>query len=170
MPLLSNIKSLLGLALLSMALVGCDAGVPLSNLAPATAKAAQCVEPTADMRKNHMVYLDVHRDQTVIEGIRTTKHSLNECINCHVAPTREDGSAVHYADAKKDHFCASCHTYVGVKIDCFQCHADRPQVTANMNYQHKLSSNTYHLSAKTAKPDVNDWLLLGNSQAQGAAQ
>lgn len=158
------------LALLTSALVGCDAGVPEPNLAPAKAKAAQCVESTADMRKNHMAYLNVHRDKTVIEGIRTTKHSLNECISCHVAPTREDGSAVHYTDEKKDHFCASCHRYVGVKIDCFQCHTDRPQVTANMNYQHKLSSNTYHLSAKTAKPDVNDWLLLGNSQAQGAAQ
>jgi len=170
MPLLSKIKSLLVLALLTLALVGCDAGVPEPNLAPAKAKAAQCVEPTADMRKNHMAYLNVHRDKTVIEGIRTTKHSLNECINCHVAPTREDGSAVHYTDEKKDHFCASCHTYVGVKIDCFQCHADRPQVAENINYQHKLSSNNYHLPSTNAKPDVNDLLLLGNSQAQGAAQ
>jgi hypothetical protein len=170
MPLLSNIKSLLGLALLSMALVGCDAGLPEPNLAPAQAKAAQCVEPTADMRKNHMVYLDAHRDQTVIEGIRTTQHSLNACINCHVAPTREDGSAVHYTDAKQDHFCASCHTYVGVKIDCFQCHADRPQVAENPNYQHKLSSNSYHLSAKSGLPEVSDLLLLGQSQIQGATQ
>lgn len=170
MPLLSKIKSLLGLTLFAIALVGCDAGVPEPNLAPAKAKAAQCVESTADIRKNHMVYLDKHRDKTVIEGIRTTKHSLNECINCHVAPTREDGSAVHYTDAKQDHFCASCHTYVGVKLDCFQCHADRPQVAENPNYQHKLSSTTYHLSATTAQPDASDLLLLGSGQVQGATQ
>lgn len=170
MPLLSKIKSLLWLALVATALVGCDAGVPEPNLAPAKAKSAQCVEPTADIRKNHRVYLDGHRDKTVIEGIRTTKHSLNECINCHVAPTREDGSAVHYTDEKKDHFCASCHTYVGVKMDCFQCHADRPQVAENPNYQHKFSSNSYHLSSTAVKPDANDLLLLGISQAQGAAQ
>ncbi|WP_020397037.1 hypothetical protein [Thiolinea disciformis] len=171
MPLLSNIKSLLVLALFAIALVGCDAGVPEPNLAPAKAKAAQCVEPTADMRKNHMKYLLVHRDKTVIEGIRTTQHSLNECINCHVAPTREDGSAVHYTDEKKDHFCSSCHSYVGVKLDCFQCHADRPQVMENINYQHKLSSNTYHLSAKNAPPELSDLLLLGQSQqAQGVTQ
>lgn len=170
MPLLSHIKSLLGLVLLATLLVGCDAGVPEPSLAPAKAKAAQCVEPTADMRKNHMVYLDVHRDKTVIEGIRTTKHSLNECINCHVAPTRADGSAVRYTDEKKDHFCASCHTYVGVKLDCFQCHADRPQVAENINYQHKLSSNTYHLSAQSVQPDMNDLLWLGQSQTQGATQ
>ncbi len=158
------------LALFAIALVGCDAGVPKSNLAPAKAKAAQCVEPTAEMRKNHMQYLLVHRDKTVIEGIRTTKHSLNECINCHIAPTREDGSAVHYADEKKDHFCASCHTYVGVKLDCFQCHADRPQVAGTINYQHKLSSNTYHLSAKGTQPNASDLLWLGNSQNQGVTQ
>lgn len=170
MPLLSHIKSLLGLVLLAMLLVGCDAGVPEPNLAPAKAKAAQCVEPTAEMRKNHMVYLDVHRDKTVIEGIRTNKHSLNECINCHVVPTREDGSAVHYTDEKKDHFCASCHTYVGVKLDCFQCHADRPKIVENINYQHKLSSNTYHLSAQSVQPDMNDLLWLSQSQTRGATQ
>ena len=24
-----------------------------------------------------------------------------------------------------DHFCAGCHLYASVKIDCFECHADR---------------------------------------------
>lgn len=167
MPVLSKIKSLLGLVLFAIVLVGCDAGLPEPNLAPAKAKVAQCVEPTADIRKNHMAYLDVHRDKTVIEGIRTTKHSLNECINCHVAPTREDSSAVHYADKKQDHFCASCHTYVGVKLDCFQCHADRPTVAQNVNYQHKLSSSQYHLAAKVETPNAQDFLLLGT---QGGAQ
>lgn len=167
MPVLKHIRHGL-LLLLALTLAACDAGVPQPNLAPAKAKAAQCVEPTADIRKNHMAYLNVHRDETVIQGIRTTKHSLKECINCHVAPTRADGSAVHYTDEKKDHFCASCHTYVGVKIDCFQCHADRPQVAETMNYQHKLSSNHYHLSSRSTQPNAQDLLMLGTPQ--GAAQ
>ncbi len=151
----------------SLLLAGCDASPPPTNLAVAKQKADQCVEPTADIRKNHMVYLDAHRDKTVLEGIRTTQHSLNECVNCHVASTREDGSAVHYGDKQGDHFCASCHTYAGVKIDCFQCHADRPQVAANPDYQHKLSANTYHLPAQAA-PSVADMLLVGG--AKGAVQ
>ncbi len=158
---------LLVLPVLSVLLTGCDASPPETHLAVAKQKAEQCVEPTEDIRRNHMVYLNEHRDATVIAGVRTKKHSLNECINCHVAPVREDGSPVHYADKQKDHFCASCHTYVGVKIDCFQCHADRPQLAQNPDYQHKLSANTYHQAAKT-QPGVADMLLVGG--ATGAAQ
>jgi len=47
------------LGLLAIGLVACDAGVPQPNLAPGKAKAGQCVEPTADIRKNHMAYLNV---------------------------------------------------------------------------------------------------------------
>ncbi|HPQ94865.1 MAG: hypothetical protein KDI44_04600 [Thiothrix sp.] len=133
---------LLAALLLAGLLAACDAAVPQPELGVARAKADQCVEPTGDMRRNHMQYLLTHRDETVIEGIRTTQHSLVECVNCHVAPVRADGSAVHYPD--KDHFCASCHTYAGVKIDCFQCHADRPQVMDNPDYPHPLSANRYH--------------------------
>ncbi|WP_020560439.1 hypothetical protein [Thiofilum flexile] len=134
-------------------LVGCEAGPPPTNLAPAKAKAAQCVEPTADIRKNHMAYLMQHRDATVLAGIRSKQYSLVECINCHVDPKRADGSAVHYED--RDHFCASCHTYVGVKIDCFQCHADRPELANQTNYQHKLgSAESYHFSHQLGTPAV----------------
>lgn len=140
-------------------LAGCDAGPPETNLATAKEKAEQCVEPTEDMRRNHMVYLNEHRDETVIAGIRTKKHSLNECINCHVSATKADGEALHYPD--QEHFCASCHTYAGVKIDCFQCHADRPQVLDNPDYKHKLSANSYHeFSAKKQPLNMADILLV----------
>ncbi len=158
---------LLPLLLLAVVLVGCDAGPPATNLATAREKAGQCVEPTDNMRRNHMVYLDQHRDATVIKGVRTKKHSLTECINCHVSETKADGDALHYPD--KEHFCASCHTYVGVKIDCFQCHADRPQVMGKSDYKHKLSANSYHaLSAVTTAPDISDMLLV--TVKQGAVQ
>ena len=83
-----------------------------------------CVEPTGDMRKNHMKYLLHQRDATVHEGIRTEQHSLHECINCHVS----DAPDAPRVDSEK-HFCNSCHTYAAVNIDCFQCHADRPVKT-----------------------------------------
>ena len=83
-----------------------------------------CVEPTEDMRTNHMKYLLHQRDATVYEGIRTEQHSLHECINCHVS----DAADAPRVDSDR-HFCNSCHTYTAVTIDCFQCHADRPVKT-----------------------------------------
>lgn len=83
-----------------------------------------CVEPTEEMRKNHMEYILDQRDATVHEGIRTRQYSLNECIDCHVS----DAPDAPRADSEK-HFCNSCHTYASVSIDCFQCHADRPVKT-----------------------------------------
>ena len=84
-----------------------------------------CVEPTADMRRNHMKYLLHQRDETVHEGIRTKQFSLEQCIDCHVS-SAPDAPRV----SSEQHFCNSCHTYAAVNIDCFQCHADRPVNTA----------------------------------------
>lgn len=93
-------------------------------------KGEQCVEPTADMRKNHMEYMLHQRDDTMHRGIRTSKHSLKECIECHNAPGK-DGKVARVGD--KDHFCSSCHTYAAVNVDCFECHADKPEKT---QYRH----------------------------------
>ncbi len=87
-----------------------------------------CVEPTAEMRRNHMQYILHQRDETVHEGIRTNQYSLNECINCHVSDA-EDAPRV----SSEEHFCNSCHSYAAVSIDCFQCHADRPAKTTNIH-------------------------------------
>jgi len=80
-----------------------------------------CVEPTADMRRNHMKYILHQRDETMHEGIRTKQFSLEECIDCHVS-SAPDAPRV----SSDKHFCNSCHTYAAVNIDCFECHADRP--------------------------------------------
>ncbi len=85
-------------------------------------KGETCVEPVEDMRRNHMVYLMHQRDATVIDGIRTKQHSLVGCMNCH-NPVRENEPVVRYEDP--EHFCAACHGFASVKIDCFECHADR---------------------------------------------
>ena len=85
-------------------------------------KGESCVEPIEDIRRNHMAYLMHQRDLTVIDGIRTTQHSLVGCMNCH-NPVREGEAVVRYEDP--EHFCSHCHRVAAVKLDCFECHADR---------------------------------------------
>ena len=87
----------------------------------------QCVEPTDIMRRDHMKFLFQQRDATVLDGIRTGKYSLTGCINCHAQPAK-DGKIVRAGDP--EFFCTACHQYASVKIDCFECHSDRPAVTA----------------------------------------
>ncbi len=82
-----------------------------------------CVEPVEEMRRQHFEYILDHRDKTVVEGIRTKQYSLIGCIDCHITPN-EQGVYARYS--QETHFCASCHQFAAVRIDCFQCHADRP--------------------------------------------
>jgi len=100
----------------------------------------------ADMRKYHMDRLMHKRDQTVHEGIRTPKYSLKVCINCHVpAPTAE--KTVTHKDS--EHFCVTCHEYVSVQLDCFQCHAshpDKPEIANAM----KTQSTVVGIATKTS--------------------
>ena len=95
-----------------------------------------CVEPVEEMRERHMEFILHQRSETMREGDRTGKDSLQACIDCHNAPA-EDGK-VASADTP-EHFCSSCHTYVAVSIDCFSCHSDKP---ANTQYRHSLSATT----------------------------
>ena len=87
-------------------------------------KGDHCVEPTEYMRRNHMEVILHQRDKTVHKGIRTKKHSLKECIDCH-AVYDANGQAVSYLNPK--HFCVQCHQYASVSIDCFDCHASKPR-------------------------------------------
>ena len=95
--------------------------VPLPDIS--RGKGESCVEDTDFMRRNHMDLLMHQRDDTVQQGIREKKHSLKECISCHTI-AGPDSMALTVASPK--HFCRSCHDYVAVKIDCFDCHASRP--------------------------------------------
>jgi hypothetical protein len=119
-----------------------------------------CVAPVSEMRKNHMKELVHHRDETLREGVRTKKYSLSECINCHVSKDEETGTMPSFGDDK--HFCSSCHNYAAVKVDCFECHRDKPE---NENYKHSLTDNplqAHHsdlaLSNKTLNKDALDVL------------
>ncbi len=117
----NSIRLLFGLGLLALS-SAVLAVVALPDI-PAT-KGEQCVDPTDDMRRNHMNYLLHQRDDTMRRGIRTKKHSLKECIDCHVLP-KEDGSYPRVSS--KEHFCNACHSYAAVHVDCFDCHSDLPE-------------------------------------------
>ena len=84
----------------------------------------QCVEPTDDMRRNHMTYIMHQRDKTMHQGIRTTKHSLKNCVDCHADP--KTNSVVG-----KDGFCSSCHQYAAVTIETASTGAPAPSRLAS---------------------------------------
>lgn len=86
-------------------------------------KSGDCVAPTEEMRRNHMKMLFHQRDETVHEGIRTKRFSLKNCVDCHAS--RKTGSVLG-----EKGFCASCHAYAAVKIDCFECHTPMRETRA----------------------------------------
>lgn len=104
-------------------------------------EAQGCVEPTDIMRKDHMTFLFDQRDKTVHQGIRTKRHSLVGCVNCH-ASMDQNGKPIPINAAGQ--FCQSCHAYTGVKMDCFQCHATTPAMTTSFGLPE-------HARLKTAK-------------------
>lgn len=91
---------------------------------PPKGKGDNCVADTDFMRRYHMTVLDHQRDDTVHDGIRTKQFSLKECVECH-AVNGPDAKPVTVENPK--HFCRTCHDYAAVKIDCFECHASRPE-------------------------------------------
>jgi hypothetical protein len=117
------LRRLLALALL----LGAAAALPAmpamaADLAPRIERATRgerCVEDTATMRRYHMRFLEHQRDATVQGGIRGARHSLRGCIDCH-ASTKTGSVAATAGD-----FCAGCHIYTGIKVDCFECHTSR---------------------------------------------
>jgi hypothetical protein len=88
------------------------------------ARGEKCVADPAFMRRNHMDLLKHQRNETVHLGVRDARASLKGCIACH-ASTATGSVAIAETD-----FCVSCHSYAAVKIDCFDCHASKPQASA----------------------------------------
>jgi len=115
--------------LLIMAGLAAVAASPQAGAAPPVIrieKPGQCVEPTAVMRRDHMKLILHQRDQTMLRGIRTNKHSLKNCIDCHASPKTNSVLG-------KEGFCESCHTYAAVQMDCFECHSPSPRAPASAN-------------------------------------
>ncbi|MGD8640033.1 MAG: hypothetical protein PVG89_05360 [Gammaproteobacteria bacterium] len=117
--------AILGLIIIAISALSVTAwaDAPLPDISKPEGK-DQCVEPTDFMRKSHMDLLLHQRDETMHRGIRTKKHSLKECIDCH-AVYDNSGQPVSHLNSK--HFCVQCHEYASVSIDCFDCHASKPE-------------------------------------------
>lgn len=129
------------------------AGAGVNPPQPAKAKGEQCVEDTELMRRNHMDFLKHHRDKTMREGIRTTKHSLKKCVECHAS--EKTGSVA----AAKDDFCVACHAYASVKLDCWDCHATKPR---------KSVTGAGTARAASASPMLADPTRASQPVSQGA--
>ncbi len=91
---------------------------------PPKGKGEHCVADTAFMRRYHMNMMINHRKEALHEGVRAPQYSLAGCVSCH-AVNGADGKPVSYASP--EHFCRSCHSYAAVSVDCFECHASRPE-------------------------------------------
>lgn len=96
------------------------------GLLPLVPKAIGAPHPEGNefWRKNHMFLLQHDRDLTLREGDRTVPASLNGCLVCH-AVTGPDAEPVPAGDPGG--FCAVCHQYAAVRIDCFTCHRATPE-------------------------------------------
>jgi hypothetical protein len=111
-----------------LAVLACSslADTPIVPQAPkpddASAADDSCVGEPEFMRRYHMKLLKHQRDRTVHEGIRTTKYSLANCVTCHA-----NSSKTGRVTGSEYAFCENCHNYAGVKLDCFECHSDRPK-------------------------------------------
>jgi len=118
--------AMIGMTLLSSSvLVGtAQAETPFPTIHEPADESLKCIHPEDEMRRNHMNYILHERDETMHEGIRNEPASLANCIDCHVTPNEKGEIADIHSD---EHFCTACHQYAAVQIDCFQCHADRPQ-------------------------------------------
>lgn len=122
---MNHIKGLFGIIFAAVVVLAIGApvalaqsGVPLPTLAKAY-KGKQCIEPVEVMRREHMNFLTHQRDETVREGIRGNKYSLQQCIDCHATP---DPNIQNGSVRTLEPFCGACHSYAAVNIDCFGCH------------------------------------------------
>lgn len=115
------VHALIGFMLLSTSAL---ADTPFPTINEPADEGAKCIHDEDEMRRNHMKYILHERDETMHKGIRNEPESLANCIDCHVQPDKNGQIAGIESD---QHFCNACHQYAAVQIDCFQCHADRPQ-------------------------------------------
>ncbi len=79
----------------------------------------------------------------------------------HVEPNKDGEIAGIETD---EHFCSSCHQYASVQIDCFQCHADRPQKFIDRN-----SSSKAHKGA-SLKQQLQNALAAHDNSSEGTQQ
>lgn len=145
---------MVGLTLLSTSAI---AETPFPTIHEPTDESLKCIQPEDEMRRNHMNYILHERDETMHEGVRNEPGSLAACIDCHVEPNKDGEIA---GIETEEHFCNACHEYASVQIDCFQCHADRPQ---------KFIDREAHKGA-SLKHQLQNALAAHENSSEGAQQ
>ncbi len=126
-PLVPLVLRFLGLSFLGLSWAGAAQASGVGDFVVESSRAAKlnnCVEPTEYMRRYHMEVIRHQRDTTVYGGIRSTKHSLAGCVDCHVG---YDAQHEPVAINAKRQFCKRCHNYAAVTLNCFDCHATLPE-------------------------------------------
>jgi hypothetical protein len=118
------VKARLALSFLCVAVLAGSAAAGTPKPVVEAARGGQCVAPPEVMRREHPDMLRHQRDETVRAGVRGAKVSLAQCVDCHAS--KASGSVA----ARKEDFCASCHAYAGVKLDCFECHTSKAREAA----------------------------------------
>jgi hypothetical protein len=88
-------------------------------------------DPVSYMIRQHPELLKHKRDLTLRKGVRTSKYSLQGCVECHAGKKEEDiyskSSIENYHPVNAEgQFCSDCHEKVGVSLDCFECHRTLP--------------------------------------------
>lgn len=135
-------------------------------------KGDHCVADTDFMRRNHMDLIVHQRDETVIRGIRDEPFSLVECVDCHA---QKDASNNPVRVDEEGQFCASCHSYVAVKIDCFGCHAavpdvDTPHKTGSIDSTHWLPHKRMLASKFFLNPQLNPALERDRNELNNTSE
>ena len=165
-PLSKLLQLLTALSALTLSVTAVAGGANGVGPVIPKAKGEQCVEDTNVMRRDHMKYLKKHRDETLREGIRTEQYSLKQCLECH-APA---GNTAEPTRVEGEHFCETCHVYAGVTIDCFECHATKPEKSAQF---HPLVTPRMKALKDIHQPDsaalLNN-IAAGQTQTGGAVQ
>jgi len=108
-----------------------------------------CVAPTSEIRRYHMLYLKHDRDEVVRHGNRRVKYSISACIDCH-ASKNDQGEYLPVTD--EGQFCEACHEHVAVEPPCFDCHRTTPDLKARRregmtqeDHSQVLDSNAYRI-------------------------
>jgi hypothetical protein len=99
------------------------AGVDMPEPTIAQAKGGHCVRDDAYIMRHHPDMLRHQRDNTLRLGIRAGDFNLMRCMECH------SNNAADPAELKTD--CDNCHAYAAVHLDCWDCHAKRPDKHAD---------------------------------------
>jgi hypothetical protein len=146
-----KISFLIFLLSVSIQYVHSHDGVPhiVSGKSKADSQEA-CVEPTELMRKEHYMFLLHQRDDTVIDGVRTKKHSFANCIDCHVSYD-EHGKAIPINS--EGQFCQECHVKTATNITCFSCHAAEPRFPKHSDTASKIDLNDINELVKHIEHD-----------------